>query len=69
VPLAAFPAMLKRDRERRGLRVARAAWLCGVTVRQYRALEAGEASPAFETWDRMCKLFGWPQTFVGSASG
>jgi hypothetical protein len=21
-------------------------------------------SPSFETWDRICKLYGWPQTFV-----
>jgi hypothetical protein len=26
--------------------------------------EAGARSPSFETWDRICKLFGWPQTFV-----
>jgi hypothetical protein len=37
--LAAFPSMLKRDWERNGLRIARAAWVCGVTVHQYRELE------------------------------
>jgi hypothetical protein len=21
----------------------------------------------FETWDRICKLYGWPQTFAGKA--
>jgi hypothetical protein len=21
-------------------------------------------SPDFETWDRICKLYGWPQTFA-----
>jgi hypothetical protein len=40
----------------------------GVTVREYRELEAGERWPTFETWDRICKLYGWPQTFVGGSS-
>jgi hypothetical protein len=35
----------------------------GVSIREYRELEAGERSPSFETWDRICKLYGWPQTF------
>ena len=26
--------------------------------------QAGERWPTFETWDRICKTFGWPQTFV-----
>jgi DNA-binding XRE family transcriptional regulator len=56
--------MLKRDRERLGLREARAAWLAGVSVREYRELEAGERCPTFETWNRICKHFGWPQTFA-----
>jgi Helix-turn-helix domain len=36
-----------------------------VDVRTYRELEAGERRPSWETWDRICKLYGWPQTFVG----
>ena len=36
----------------------------GVSVREYRELEAGAQPPSFETWDRICKLFGWPQTFL-----
>jgi hypothetical protein len=62
--LAAFPTMMQKGRKREGLRECRAAWLMGVTVREYRELEAGERTPTFETWDRMCKLYGWPQTFV-----
>jgi hypothetical protein len=31
-------------------------------------LEAGARSPSFETWDRICKLFGWPQTFASGIS-
>jgi hypothetical protein len=33
-------------------------------VAAYRELEAGEPAPEFETWDRICDLYGWPQTFV-----
>jgi hypothetical protein len=29
----------------------------------YRELESGERWPSFDTYDRICKLFGWPQTF------
>jgi hypothetical protein len=45
--------------------VCRAAWLLGVTVREYRELEDGMRSPTFEMWNRICNLYGWPQTFVG----
>jgi hypothetical protein len=34
----------------------------GVSIREYRDLEAGDRSPSFE----ICKLYGWPQTFVGA---
>jgi hypothetical protein len=30
--------------------------------RASRKLEAGDRSPSFGTWDRICKLYGWPQT-------
>jgi len=43
-----------------------AACLLGVSVREYREIEAGMRWPTFETWDRICKLFGWPATFVGA---
>jgi hypothetical protein len=36
----------------------------GVSIREYRELEAGSRSPSFETWDRICNLFGWPQAFA-----
>jgi hypothetical protein len=36
----------------------------GVSIREYRELEAGARSPTSETWDRICKLYGWPQTFA-----
>jgi hypothetical protein len=61
--LATYPGMMQRCRKREGLRECRA-WLIGVSVREYRELEAGERTPTFETWDRMCKLYGWPQRFA-----
>ena len=65
-PVAMLPTMLKDDRKRAGWSVEQAAWRLGIPVREYRELEAGGRSPNFETWDRICKLFGWPQTFADS---
>jgi hypothetical protein len=59
--VAAFPDLLKKDRERRGFTVGQVAWPVGVKPQE---LGAGTRSPDFETWDRICKLYGWPQTFV-----
>jgi predicted transcriptional regulator len=59
VPL--FAGMLERDRKRWGLRVCRAAWLLGVSVREYRLLEAGDGDVTSDVWDRMVEVFGWPR--------
>jgi len=65
-----LPMMLEHDRRQAGSSVGQAAWHLGVSIREYRELEAGTLSPTFETWDRICKLYGWPQTFAsGSARG
>jgi hypothetical protein len=58
---AMFRTWLVRDRERLGMRECRAAWLLGLTVREYRALEAGE-DPLLvsRVWERMRELYGWP---------
>jgi transcriptional regulator with XRE-family HTH domain len=64
--MAMLPTMLEQDRTRAGLSVGQAAARLGLSIRHYRELEAGTRSPRFETWDRICKRFGWPQTFVGS---
>ena len=64
-----FETMLRRDRERNGLRVARASWLVGVSVREYRELEAGTSPPGWDTYARICELFGWPRSFVGVPLG
>jgi hypothetical protein len=66
--VAVLPAMLEHDRTQAGWSVGHAAWWLGVTVAEYREIEAGARSPGFETWDAVCKLFGWPQTFA-NASG
>jgi transcriptional regulator with XRE-family HTH domain len=58
--------MLEQDRKRGGWSVEQAAWRLGVSVREYRELEAGARSPSFDTWDRICKTLGWPRTFVGA---
>jgi predicted transcriptional regulator len=52
--------MLERDRTREGLRICRAAWLLGVTVREYREIEAGDRVPDGPTFERMVEVFGWP---------
>jgi len=60
--LAAYPAMMRRT-DRLGLRECRAAWLLGITVRQYRLLEAGEDDLLVaQVWERMVEVFGWPQS-------
>jgi len=57
--LAAYTTMMRRDRERLGLRECRAAWLLGVTVGHNRRLEAGdEALIQAEVWERMIDVFG-----------
>jgi hypothetical protein len=60
-----FGDMLERDRTRSGLSIEQADWCFGVSPHVYRGIEAGTRWPSFETYERICKLFGWPQTFVG----
>ena len=62
--LAAYAAMMERDRKREGLRVCRAAWLIGVSVREYREIVAGERMLSLDTYRRISELYGWPQPFV-----
>jgi hypothetical protein len=63
--LAAYPGMMRRDRERLGLRECRAAWLLGLTVRQYRALEDGDSFVMPDLWERMVEVFDWPKALLG----
>ena len=43
--LAAYPGMMQRARKRECLRVCRAAWLIGVSVREYREIGSRRAHP------------------------
>ena len=61
--MAMLHKVLEDDRKAAGWSVCQAAWRLGVSIREYRELEDGKRSPSFETWDRTCKTFGWPQTF------
>jgi hypothetical protein len=47
--------------EAAGLRISQAAWQLRVTEAEYRRLEAGEAWPDGETYDRILEGFGWPR--------
>ena len=64
-----FSDMLRRDRERWSLSVGQAAWRFGLRAAEYRELEAGTRSPSFEVYDRICKLFVWPQAFTRRSTG
>ena len=61
---SAFRQMMRDDRERPGLSVARASWLLGVSVRRYRELEEGEGYPDSTTWARMVEVFQWPRALA-----
>jgi hypothetical protein len=65
--LAAYPGMMQRARKREGLRVCRAAWLVGISVREYREIEAGDRELSRGTYERISELYGWPRTFVASS--
>jgi hypothetical protein len=56
--------MMQRARKREGLRECRAAWLVGVSIREYREIEAGDLEPSPGTYQRISELYGWSQTFV-----
>ena len=62
--LASFPTMMQRDRNLEGPREFRAAWLVGVTVREYREMEARGPVAQSRRYERIAELYGWPQTFA-----
>ena len=66
-PMAMLLRMLEKDRMRSGWSVGQLAWRLGITVREYQEVEAGERWPNRETFNRICELYGWPQSFVGAA--
>ena len=48
----------------RVLGICRAARLIGISVREYREIEAGDRTPSPDTYERISELHGWPQTFM-----
>jgi DNA-binding XRE family transcriptional regulator len=63
-----FADMLERDRQRAGLTVGQTAWRLDMKPREYVAIESGDSWPDFDTYDRICKLLGWPQSFSRDAA-
>jgi hypothetical protein len=57
-----------RARPEAGGLVGRAAWELGLSIREYRGIEAGTRRPGFETWDRICNLYGWSRSFGAQIS-
>jgi hypothetical protein len=39
--------------------------LIGISVREYREIEAGNRIPSLAAYQTIFELYGWPQTFVG----
>lgn len=54
-------ALLKRDREGSGFTVNQTAEVLEITPARYRQLEDGSVLPDWDTYDRICRLFGWPR--------
>jgi transcriptional regulator with XRE-family HTH domain len=52
---------LPRDRERMGLREVQMAGRLGLTLAQYRALEAGDLPISYDLYLRITDLCGWPR--------
>ena len=67
--LAAYPGMMQRARKREGLRVCRAAWLIGVSVREYREIEAGERIPSLSTYERIFEFLRVAANVRGGIEG
>jgi hypothetical protein len=61
-----FSILLARDRRAAGFTVGKVAWRISVTPAVYRDFEAGTRWPDWDAYDRICRLYGWPQTFVAS---
>jgi len=40
--------------------MCRAAWLLGVTVREYREIEAGDRIRGLDTYERISSYIDWP---------
>ena len=54
-------AHLPDDRRRLGLRLVQMAGLLGLTLTEYRALEAGELWITSDLYERIVEVCGWPR--------
>ena len=62
--MAMFATILKRDRIRNGMTEAQLARRLGVTLADYRAVEAKTQAATLQMYGRAAELFCWPQAFV-----
>jgi len=58
-----LPKLLEQDRKRAGWSVGQAAWRLGVSIWEYREIEAGARWPNGRRYDRIAERFGWPRSF------
>ena len=61
-----LPTMLEHDRKRAGWSVGEAAWRLGVSIREYRELEAGERMPNFAAGDGGYAATSWYRLTTGA---
>ena len=59
-----FATVLKRDRIRSGMTQAQVARRLGISVAEYRAVEAEEQSATGDLYARTVELFGWPSAYA-----
>jgi len=50
--------LLERDRIRFGFTVGQVAYRLGISPAEYRRLVAGEPLVSYDTWQRICDLYG-----------
>ena len=64
-----LPDHLEADRKRTGFTVGQVAYRVGVSPAEYRRVIDGAPITSYDTWQRICDLYGWPQTFAGTGPG
>jgi len=61
--MAMFATILKRDRIRNGMTQAQVARRLGVSLADYRAVEAEEQPATLAIYSKTSALFGWPEAY------
>jgi transcriptional regulator with XRE-family HTH domain len=62
--MAMFATILKRDRIRNGMTQAQTARRLGISLAEYRAVEAEERPATGDIYSKTVELFGWPSAHV-----